>query len=113
LRQICTKSARKALVAIVYIICNNDWVEVEWDDRKNRVNFLKHQVWFEEAVSVIEHALTYDFMDPDHPDRTICRGYSKQQRLLVVVYLEKESLYRIISARKATVRERREYQEGI
>jgi uncharacterized DUF497 family protein len=86
---------------------------MEWDDRKNQANFAKHGVWFEEASTVIEHPLSRDFFDPDNSERTLCLGYSRQQRILFVVYLEKKTTYRIISARKATSQERQDYEEGI
>jgi len=97
----------------MYTIWHSNIAEIEWDDRKNHANFSKHQIWFEEAATVIEHPLSRDFVDPDHSERTLCVGYSQQQRILFVVYIEMENAYRIISARKATLRERRAYEEGI
>ena len=88
-------------------------MDFEWDDRKNEANFKKHGVWFEEASTVITHPLSRDFVDPDNADRTISIGYSHKMRLLFVVYIEKTTAYRIISARPATSNERKDYEEGI
>jgi uncharacterized protein len=90
----------------------------DWDERKNRGNRTKHGVWFEEAHSVFRdpHARLFD--DPEHSeeeDRFILLGLSSASRLLVVVHCYRDSHYmvRIISARKATKKEARFYEEGI
>jgi len=56
------------------------------------------------------------FQDPDHSedeDRAITIGRSAQQRVLFVAHTEREDRTRIISARRATPREQRQYEEGI
>lgn len=85
-----------------------------WDPKKNALNQEKHGVSFEEAKSVFydENARLID--DPDHSeeeDRFILLGFSSSLRLLVVChcYRDKESVIRIISARKATKSEARNY----
>ncbi len=85
-----------------------------WDPRKDRANQRKHGVAFDEAATVFsdEHALLLE--DPEHSaadDRFILLGLSSSLRTLVVVhgYREREALIRIISARKATKREREQY----
>jgi uncharacterized DUF497 family protein len=85
-----------------------------WDPRKNALNQEKHGVSFEEAKTVFydENARLID--DPDHSeeeDRFILLGFSSSLKLLVVChcYREKESVIRIISARKATKTEARNY----
>jgi len=86
----------------------------EWDEKKATSNLRKHGVSFEEAQSV--------FYDPrsltvDHPDyakaelRFIDIGASNQNRVLVVVYTERENRIRIISVRKATKNERKQYEK--
>jgi hypothetical protein len=90
----------------------------DWDERKNRSNRTKHGVWFEEAQSVFRDPLSRLFRDPEHSeeeDRFILLGMSSAERTLVVVhcYLDSDSLVRIISARKATKKELRFYEEGI
>ena len=88
---------------------------ITWDDRKNEANFKKHGVWFEEAQTVLTQALS--LMAPnDHPDgdRMEYLGYSAHHSLLYVVTVEQdEDLIRIVSARKATPNERKNYEEGV
>lgn len=83
----------------------------EWNVRKEAQNRRKHRVSFAEAETVFadEHALLID--DPDHPeeeDRFVLLGLSARLRTLVVVhcYREERGVIRIISARKATRKER-------
>lgn len=86
----------------------------EWDPRKAAVNFKKHGVSFEEAKSAFldERAKLID--DPDHSedeDRFVLLGLSSALRILVVChcYRSDDGAIRIISARKATARERKSY----
>jgi len=86
----------------------------EWDPRKAAVNFKKHGVSFEEAKSAFldERAKLID--DPDHSedeDRFVLLGLSSALRILVVChcYRSDAGAIRIISARKATARERKSY----
>lgn len=90
----------------------------DWDDRKNLLNQMKHNVSFEEASTVFldENALLKS--DPEHSDeeeRFIILGFSLFANLLVVVhcYRDDDGLIRIISARKATKREERQYEKRI
>ena len=90
----------------------------DWDERKNKRNRAKHGVWFEEAQSVFDDPHGRLFYDPDHSiaeDRYILLGVSSVARTLIVVhcYVESDSVVRIISARKATRREMRSYEERI
>ena len=90
----------------------------DWDERKNRRNRAKHGVWFEEARTVFEDPHARFFYDPEHSereDRFILLGVSSAARTLIVVhcYRDSDSLVRIISARKATKKEVRFYEEGI
>lgn len=85
-----------------------------WDEDKNRANQRKHRVAFEEAQTAFydEKALVY--FDPDHSedeDRFILLGMSARLRVLVVCHChrERESVVRIISARRADKIEQREY----
>lgn len=86
-----------------------------WDSQKSKTNLKKHGVGFEEARTVFydPHAIQYD--DPDHSgdeDRFILLGLSARLNVLVVChcYREKESVIRIISARKADKKEREGYR---
>ena len=89
-------------------------VEFEWDPAKAAANRRKHGVTFEEAASAFadEHGLL--IADPDHSDdesRFVLLGMSAQARVLVVVhcYRTDDAVIRIISARRATRRERHQY----
>lgn len=86
-----------------------------WDPEKARVNEEKHGVSFEEAITVFRDRLSLEAPDPGHSDaedRFIAIGMSVPRRLLVVVHMERGDTIRIISARPATRRERRRYEEG-
>ncbi len=87
----------------------------EWDPRKEAANRKKHGVSFEEARSAFFDELAIQFVDVDHAeaeDRFILLGMSAALRILVVCHCERRSgtTIRIISARKATPRERAHYR---
>ena len=89
-----------------------------WDEAKNRANRRKHGIWFEEAVSVFNDPEARVFEDIEHSDeedRFIIIGVNAFARLLVVVhcYREADSIIRLISARKATRKEQRRYEERV
>lgn len=87
----------------------------EWDAAKAESNLRKHGVAFEEAATVFADPLALTIDDPDHSreeDRFITLGVSGGNRLLVVVHTDREDRIRIISARPATRRERRSYEEA-
>lgn len=86
----------------------------EWDFHKAQENFKKHRVSFEEAVAVFGDPLSLTIHDPLHShgeDRFVITGRSLRHRLLVVMHMERKGAIRIISAREATKRERRNYEE--
>jgi uncharacterized DUF497 family protein len=86
----------------------------EWDDDKANANFKKHKVSFEEASTVFGDPLSRTIFDPlhsDEEDRFIILGESNCRRLLVVVFTDRDERIRIISARAATRRERKDYEE--
>ena len=89
----------------------------EWDSRKATLNRRKHKVSFDEACTVFGDALARIFPDDDHSnreEREIIVGHSILDRLLLVSFVERlPGRIRIISARKATQRERRDYEEAI
>ena len=91
-------------------------LEFSWDLPKARDNKRKHGISFEEARSVFYDDNAMLIYDPDHSDeeeRFILLGMSASLRLLVVchTYRGGESLIRIISARRATRRERQQYAD--
>ncbi len=89
-----------------------------WDADKDRQNQKKHLVSFSEASSIF-HNLPFEvFHDPDHSDdeeRYIAAGFSDRSRVLLVVHCENQTgtEIRIISARKATKKERTTLFGGI
>ena len=81
-----------------------------WDNNKSRKNLKKHAVSFEEAQTVFYDDNARMITDPEHSydeERFILLGLSGKLRILIVVHCsrEKDSLIRIISARKANKRE--------
>lgn len=90
-------------------------VEFEWNEEKAKTNLRKHGVSFLEARTVFGDPFGITIPDPLHSaseERHIELGYSNQERLLVVVYTERRSHIRIISARTATGREREAYEQS-
>ncbi|HBF86149.1 MAG TPA: hypothetical protein DDW54_00560 [Clostridiales bacterium] len=90
----------------------------EWDENKNKINESKHKVSFEEAKTVFydENALVIN--DPEHSldeERFVILGFSGKANLLVVChcYRSENMVIRIISARKATKKEEKYYEEGV
>ena len=85
----------------------------EWDERKSRKNRLKHDISFEEAVYAFLDDDALVIVDPDHSaeeERFLLLGMSNRNRLLVVVHcLRNGDTIRIISARKATANEEKQY----
>lgn len=91
-----------------------DSIKFEWDENKNLLNQKKHKISFEEAQTVFYDTKALVINDPDHSldeDRFIILGLSRNANLLVVChcYRESDTVIRIISARKATVTESRQY----
>jgi uncharacterized DUF497 family protein len=87
----------------------------EWDERKARANLKKHGIDFAEATLVFADKLAQIFPDEDHSEdeqREIIIGHGRKHTLLVVSFTERrKELIRIISARRATRREQRDYEE--
>ena len=88
----------------------------EWDANNARLNLAKHGVPFEEAATVFGDPLSVTISDPAHSqaeDRFIILGRSHLDKLLAVVHTERGDNIRIISARRASRRERKQYEESI
>ena len=89
-------------------------LKFEWDETKNQTNIEKHGISFEEACSVFRDTDALIISDEEHSqneDRFVLIGFSYKFNLLVVChcYRQNEEVVRIISARKATKNERKEY----
>jgi uncharacterized protein len=86
----------------------------ERDLDKAKRNLAKHGVSFDEAVSVFYDPLSATFDDSQHSvaeHRLITVGYSSSGRLLIVSHTDRGGRLRIISARSATVHERKRHEE--
>jgi uncharacterized protein len=87
----------------------------EWDEAKSRENQKKHKVGFDEGKTIFNDPFLLTFSDidtPDAEDRFVNIGLSIRDRILVLIHTERQGRIRIISCRKASVRERRHYEEG-
>jgi uncharacterized DUF497 family protein len=88
----------------------------EWDPKKAKDSLRKHGVSFEKALTAFADPLARIFDDEDHSveeQREIIVGHSANERLLVVCFTAQGDSVRIFSARKATRREKKEYEENI
>lgn len=90
-------------------------LQFEWDNLKDKENQKKHGISFEEAKTIFNdlYAITID--DPTHSideDRFIDIGLSANNRILIVVYTERQDKIRIISSRQATLSERSIYEQS-
>ena len=99
-----------------------DAIRFEWDERKNRANLRKHGVSFELARRVFLDPMRFSFLERvvDGEERWQTFGVVNGVLLLMVAYLwwdeaegtDSIEVVRIISARKVTAMERRDYEEG-
>jgi hypothetical protein len=88
-------------------------VHFEWDPAKAARNVSKHGVSFDEASTVFGDPLAGTILDPRHSGdepRFVTIELSMSRRLIIVTHMEREDRIRIISARRATRRERRTYE---
>jgi uncharacterized protein len=91
-------------------------VRFEWDPEKAAANLTKHGVSFEEALPVFSDPLAQIFDDEGHSneeEREIIIGHSAEQRLLLVCFTARGTVIRLFSARRATKRERQDYEENV
>lgn len=88
-------------------------MEFEWNPEKEQANSEKHGVDFAEAATVFGDPLELTIADPDHSVgefRYLSMGRSSLNRILVVSYIERHERIRIVSARIASPKERRQYE---
>jgi uncharacterized protein len=91
-------------------------LEFEWDPKKAEANRATHRIDFEEALTVFRDPLARIFVDEEHSQteaREIIIGHSVRQRLILVCFAVRETKIRIISARRATRLERKDYEENV
>ena len=90
-------------------------MDFEWDPEKAASNFDAHGVTFDEAATAFADPLAITKHDPDHSEdenRFILVGHTTQGSLVVVIHVDRDGTTRLISARVATARERRVYEDG-
>ena len=93
---------------------NGTHVRPEWDPAKARANLRKHGVRFADAATALEDARAISIRDEGQDEeRWISIGMDSLGRILVVVYTWRDERLRLISARPATRKEARQYEEGI
>ena len=93
-----------------------DELRFEWDPNKAKINIEKHGISFEEATTVFADEKAVLFDDPDHSEdeeRSNLLGFSATAKMLIVCHCLREegNVIRIISARKATKTEEKQYIE--
>ncbi len=92
-------------------------MKFSWDSRKADSNFRKHGIAFDEAITVFADPLAFIFDDILHSDeehREIIIGLSSLRRLILVCFVERtEDTIRIISARRATKNEIKDYEKNV
>jgi len=93
-------------------------LKFEWDENKNIINIQKHNVFFEEAITVFKDVKAVMFYDEEHSeteDRFNIIGMSQLSNFLIVChcYREDDTVIRIISARKPTKEETSYYIEEV
>ena len=87
----------------------------EWDKKKADQNIRKHGISLEEAATVFGDPFSITIYDPLHSqdeNRFIILGTSNKNRVLVVIHTDRQDRIRIISARKATKKERKQYESN-
>ncbi len=95
-------------------------MKIEWDEKKNKENIKNHGVDFKEAADVFEDPLSASALDKRfdyHDERWITFGITKSGKVIAVGHLywlsnDGEEHVRIITARKATKKEREQYEEA-
>jgi uncharacterized DUF497 family protein len=91
-------------------------LDIEWDEEKAEQNERKHGVSFVEALTVINDPLSIVVPDPDHSEyetRMLVFGRSATGRHLIVSVTERGNAVRLISARRMTSRERKNYERSL
>ena len=91
-------------------------MKFEWDENKAKSNVVKHGITFSEAVTIFADPyllFTEDSQHSQEEEREWAIGVAENGSLIVVVFTIRDETIRIISARKATRNERKQYEQGI
>lgn len=86
--------------------------DFEWDEEKALRNLAKHGVAFSTAALAMRDARSVDFEDVLEPERLITLAAAPDGRILYIVSTERAGRVRLISARHATPKERRRYEQA-
>lgn len=99
----------------MYTDCTyNIAMDFEWDSEKARNNLKKHGVDFADAASIFEDLNAITIEAPSEQEkRFVSVGIDCFARMIVVVYTWRGDIIRIISARKATKKEQKQYEVGL
>ena len=94
---------------------HNTGMDIVWNPKKAETNFRKHGVRFSDVETVLFDplALTLEYQDVDGEQRFVSLGSDAIGRINVTVYTYRGDTIRLISARKATATERKQYEKGI
>jgi len=90
-------------------------MDVTWNPKKAKTNFQKHRIRFSDAETVLydPFAMTLEDQDVASERRFVTIGADALGRIVVVVYSYRAETIRLISARKATSTERKQYEKRI
>ena len=90
-------------------------MKIRWDPQKAEANFQKHRIRFADAETVLSDPMTLTIEDQiiDQEQRFLSVGSDALGRILVIIYTYHGDTIRLISARKATPKERKYYEKGI
>jgi len=90
-------------------------MDVTWDPKKATANFQKHRIRFSDAETVLydPFAMTLEDQNVASERRFLTIGADTIGRIVVVVYSYRADTIRLVSARKATSMERKQYEKGI
>ena len=90
-------------------------MRVTWDPNKAEINFKKHKIRFSDAEMVLYDplAMTLEEHVVATEQRFVTIGYDAVGRIIAVVYSYRADTIRLVSARKATSKERKQYEKGI
>jgi len=91
-------------------------MKFEWDENKAKSNVVKHGITFSVAVTIFADPyllFTEDSQHSQQEEREWAIGVAENGLLIVVVFTIREEKIRIISARKASKTERKQYEQGI
>ena len=90
-------------------------IEITWDSVKAKSNRLKNRVFFSDVEPVFydPNAISFEDRESKGQARYIVIGLDSLARLVVVAYTYRDSVIRVISARKASKAEQKDYEKGI